>query len=230
MTKVLLVEDDERLANLVHNFLEQQGYDMTTVHRGDDALVYLNVHQPELIILDINLPDTDGFTLCERIRADYQCPILFLTAKDGDEDHLRGLELGADDYLIKPVEPKILAARIKLVLKRHAKLEAVMDNLVFGQLTIKKSLRKVTWLDKPIDMTNHEYELLLLLAEHAGKPVTREYIHQQMIAREYDGLDRTVDVRVSRLRRKFGDDSSTPEKITTVWGKGYMLIPHAWDH
>lgn len=232
MRHILLVEDDLRLAELVRSFLQQNSFKVTVLNDGTHAVETILAQQPDLVILDIMLPTLDGFTICRAIRKDYSQPILFLTAKDSPIDHVMGLEIGADDYIIKPIDPHVLLARINVAL-RKATIDPTSSNsnvtITMGQLSINKSTRKVTLGDQLIDLTSHEFELLWLLAENAGEPMKRDDIHQQMIGREYDGLDRTVDVRVSRLRKKLLDNCKQPFRIITVWGKGYMLCPGAWD-
>jgi len=230
MNHILLVEDDLRLANLIAKFLEQNGFQVSMLHQGDTVADFLKKNSPDLIVLDVMLPKQDGFTVCRRIRSSYIHPIIFLTAKDSDFDHVLGLEIGADDYIIKPVEPHVLLARINMLLRRkkHSQKNAV-EHLEFGQLNIHKASRQVSLSSEPIELTSHEFELLWLLASNAGEPQSREYIHKQMIGREYDGLDRSVDVRISRLRKKLGDCTENPYRIITVWGKGYLFSSSAWE-
>jgi two-component system OmpR family response regulator/two-component system response regulator RstA len=176
------------------------------------------------------LPGLDGMALCRQIRPQFAGPILFLTAKDSDFDQVLGLEIGADDYVIKPVEPRVLLARINNLLRRvNYKVEEQEDELAFGLLQIKRNSRVVKLDSQPIDLTSHEFDLLWLLASHAGQAKSREFIHQAMIGREYDGLDRTVDVRISRLRKKLKDPADSPYRIKTIWGKGYLFVPDAWQ-
>lgn len=230
MKNLLLVEDDPRLAQLVEQFLAQNGFTVTTLGRGDEVIPYLANHQPDLIILDIMLPALDGFSIIKEIRHSFNNPILFLTAKDSDFDHVKGLELGADDYMIKPVEPHVLLARVNNALRRVIPApQTSSQQLRFGQIHIDNSMRVVTLAGVSITLTSHEFELLWLLATKAGEVQSRDFIHQAMIGREYDGFDRSVDVRVSRLRKKLGDDLSSPTRIITVWGKGYIFSPTAWD-
>jgi len=230
MNHILLVEDDLRLANLIAKFLEQNGFQVSMLHQGDTVVDFIQKNSPDLIILDVMLPNQDGFTVCRRIRDDYVHPIIFLTAKDSDFDHVLGLEIGADDYIIKPVEPHVLLARINMLLRRKKQSSKIsLGHLKFGELNIYKTSRQVSLSSQPIELTSHEFELLWLLASNAGEPQSREYIHKQMIGREYDGLDRSVDVRISRLRKKLGDCTENPYRIITVWGKGYLFSSSAWD-
>lgn len=229
------MEDDEKLANLVQSFLQQNSFVVTVISDGEQAVEQILATQPDLVLLDIMLPNKDGFTICRELKGKYTNPILFLTAKESSIDHVMGLEMGADDYIIKPVDPHVLLARVNLILRKFSAAVSPPEQqsknthqLSFGQLTLDKHRRSVILNNTEIDLTSHEFELLWLLAENAGEPRSREAIHQAMIGREYDGLDRTVDVRVSRLRKKLHDDSDKPHRIITVWGKGYMLCPDAW--
>lgn len=229
MQHILLVEDDARLSSLVQTFLQQNEFKVTVINRGDTALEQVARFSPDLIVLDIMLPGMDGMTLCKQIRPQYGGPILFLTAKDSDFDQVLGLEIGADDYVIKPVEPRVLLARINNLLRRvNHSSPCDSAQLTFDSLHIKRDSRVVTLAEQNIELTSHEFDLLWLLASHAGQTKSREFIHQAMIGREYDGLDRTVDVRVSRLRKKLNDHADSPYRIKTIWGKGYLFVPDAW--
>ncbi|WP_448550362.1 response regulator [Thalassotalea fusca] len=230
MSSILLVEDDIRLSSLIGKFLQGNNFDVTAIHDGKDVIDYVKKASPDLIILDVMLPNVDGFSLCKQLRKFYQQPILFLTAKDSDFDHVLGLEIGADDFVIKPVEPHVLLARVNVLLRRTQKYSNKnIDEITLGSLHIDKKSRLVTLDEQKVDLTSHEFELLWLLAKNAGEPQSRDYIHQQMIGREYDGLDRSVDVRISRLRKKLGDDTANPFKLITVWGKGYLCSTTAWN-
>jgi DNA-binding response OmpR family regulator len=229
MVHILLVEDDLRLSKLVKQFLVQQNFKVTVLNTGENAPRLILQHQPDLVILDIMLPKMDGFSICRALRKDFDKPIIFLTAKDSDFDHVLGLEIGADDYIIKPVVPHVLLAHINVVLRRATQSnQAVHEEISIGDLNIHKKSRKVFYQQQDIDLTSHEFELLWLLASNAGEPQSRDYIHREMLGREYDGLDRSVDVRISRLRKKLGDNADTPYKIITVWGKGYLFSTTAW--
>jgi two-component system OmpR family response regulator/two-component system response regulator RstA len=163
------------------------------------------------------------------VRDKFSLPILMLTAKSEDFDQVLGLELGADDYVIKPAEPRVLLARVNALLRRGQTVTKTSEELQFGDLIIDKTSRIVQLSDKEIVLTSHEFELLWLLASNAGQVLSREHVHQHMIGRQYDGLDRTVDVRVSRIRKKLGDNSDKPFRIKTVWGQGYLFVSDAWD-
>jgi DNA-binding response OmpR family regulator len=230
MKRILLVEDDERLANLVKNFLAQHAFDVTVLSSGEGAAETIVQEIPDLVLLDIMLPEQDGFSICRKVREQYLGPILFLTAKDSPIDHVMGLEMGAEDYIIKPVDPHVLLARINSVLRRRQPTQLNSEDVLsFGQLKVDKRGRVANWKGIEVELTSHEFELLWILSQKAGEPISRDEIHQAMIGRAYDGLDRTVDVRVSKLRKKLEDNLEQPFRIKTIWGKGYMLCPDAWE-
>ncbi len=227
--KILLVEDDEKLAQLVKQYLMQSGFDVRIEMRGDLAIATLGQYQPDLLILDINLPGKDGLTICKEIRPTFDQPILMLTARNEDFDQVLGLEFGADDYVIKPAEPRVLLARINALLRRTQtqKIEKI-TKLTFGQLIIDLASRDVFYKEEKVILSSHEFELLQIIAGQAGTILSRDYLFKNLYNREYDGLDRTMDVRISQLRRKLGDNAEEPFRIKTVWGKGYLFVADAW--
>ena len=184
---------------------------------------------PALIILDIMLPGKDGLTLCQELRPDYKGPILMLTARNEDVDQVLGLEYGADDYVIKPVEPRVLLARIRALLRRYYQTDVrEQEVLVFDRLTIQPIQRKVELAGQEIHLSSHEFDLLLALANQAGQILSREFLFNQIYSRPYDGLDRSIDVRISQLRKKLLDNPENPTRIKTIWGRGYLFIADAW--
>jgi DNA-binding response OmpR family regulator len=226
---VLLVEDDLRLADLVSRYLETQGFRMNIVSRGDEVVELVRRDNPDLVILDLGLPGEDGFAICRRLRPAYTNPILILTARDNDIDHVLGLELGADDYVIKPVEPRVLLARMGALLRRSKPpLPTAGKTLTFGRLLINIVSRAVKWDGRPITLSRNEFDLLVHLASHPGEIQSREMLFKTLYNRDYDGLDRMLDIRISRLRKKLGDDAENPERIKTIWGQGYLFVPDAW--
>lgn len=235
--KILLIEDDAKLAQLVTSYLLRHDYDPIWLSSGADALSLLRRQDIALILLDVNLPGKSGFEICQSIRKEFNGPVLMLTARRGELDHVQGLELGADDYLCKPIEPLLLLARIRAHLSRQQRLQqhapasanGVSKQLVFGQLRINLALRQVSVAEQPVHLTNGEFELLTLLVAHAGESVTREYLYEQLLNRPYGGVDRAIDGRISQLRRKLGDNSDEPTRILTIWGAGYMFVPEAWQ-
>ena len=226
-SSILLVEDDLRLSELVSRYLENHGFRVEIIAHGDQVLPRVQRHPPDLVILDLGLPGQDGFSICKQLRPAFSIPILILTARDNDIDHVLGLELGADDYVIKPVEPRVLMARIQALLRR-SKAQSPAKTLRFGRLHINTAARSVALDGRSIALSSNEYDLLVYMATHAGEVQSREVLFQQLHGREYDGLDRMLDVRISHLRRKLGDEAETSERIKTIWGHGYLFVPDAW--
>lgn len=230
----MVVEDDLRLAQMIKEFLEREGFAVDAVHRGDAAISRIQAQQPDLVILDVSLPGATGFDVCRAIRPQYSGIIMMLTARDGDIDQIVGLEIGADDYVIKPVEPRVLLARVRSLLRRRngpansATFEPPGGALRFGGLTVSSVSREVTLDGVLVDLTTSEFELLWLLAGSAGEILNRDAIFKRLYGREYDGLDRSVDVNVSRLRRKLDDDGAAARRIKTVRGRGYLFVADAW--
>lgn len=235
--RVLLVEDDPRLANLVRDYLQQQGYQVLIEGRGDRAIDRILRENPDLVILDLMLPGKDGLEICRSVRTGYTRPILMLTAREDDMDQVVGLELGADDYVKKPVEPRVLLARIRALLRRGVPNSPTdmqtSDNnaeqvLHFSTLQICRSSLTVFLDNRPVDLTTNEFELLWLLASSAGKVMSRDDIFRELRGIDYDGLDRSVDITISRLRKKLADDSGEPQRIKTIWRRGYLFVKDAW--
>ena len=228
--RVVLVEDDTRLARLISAYLQQQGLIVEAHFRAGPALESIAASQPDVVILDIVLPDMDGFEACRAMRAHYRGPLLMLTARDEEVDEILGLELGADDYVVKPVSPAVLTSRIRALIRRAPVPAATAASapLVFGELSVHRESRRVILDGKVVGLGTREFELLMLLVDHAGTIVSREQILSSLRGIEYDGLDRSIDVGISRLRRRLGDFSTPPERIKAVRGKGYLFVPDAW--
>ena len=226
---ILLVEDDLRLADLVCRFLEGNWYRVSVAHRGDAAVATARRESPDLVILDLGLPGLDGMSVCRQLRGFFAGPVLILTARDNDIDHVLGLELGADDYVVKPVEPRVLMARVGALLRRARPGPGVERRpLQFGQLTINPAARSVELDGKAIALSRHEFDLLLHLALRAGEVQSRESLFRALYRRDYDGIDRSLDMRISHLRRKLGDEAEDARRIKTIWGQGYLFVPDAW--
>ena len=230
---ILLVEDDRRLADLTAEYFEQNGLSVAIESRGDRALAVFAKVKPRVVLLDLMLPGADGLTICRELRETFDGPILIFTARDSNIDQVIGLEAGADDYVAKPVDPMVLLARTRALLRRVEHHHAAQDNggdIDLGALRVSHSAQQA-WLDgEPVELTTQEFELLSLLARNAGRILSREDIFRATRGIEYDGLDRSIDGRISRLRRKLGDSATTPTRIKTVWGKGYLLVPDAWGN
>ncbi|WP_153137730.1 response regulator transcription factor [Paraburkholderia agricolaris] len=233
-TSVLLIEDDDRLAQLIGEYLNSYEFNVTIVRRGDTAVAAVREHNPALVILDLMLPNMDGMEVCRRIRSFSRVPVLILTARVDVFDQIAGLETGADDYVIKPIEPRVLVARARALLRRAQPAESAESSmqdgtLSFGELVISPPDRAVSWRGQPVELKTAEYNLLLILARAAGTVLSRDDILRQLRGIEFDGLDRTVDAGISRLRRRFEDASPEPHKIKTIWGRGYLFSPSAWE-
>ncbi len=231
--RLLLIEDDVRLARLVRDYLTHENFDIRIEHRGDTALESFRADETDIVVLDLMLPGMDGHKVCSNLRRVYEGPILILTAKSSDIDHVMGLELGADDFVHKPIEPPVLLARLRALLRRsHKNSETSMqeqkDILQFGTLVINTRAHEVRLADEVLEFTTQEFELLHFMASNAGRVLSRDDIFNNIRGIEYDGLDRTVDVRISRLRKKLNDDPGHPQRIKTVWGKGYLFVADAW--
>jgi DNA-binding response OmpR family regulator len=218
---LLLVEDDEAIGRLVKAYLEQQdGWRVVWLKSGEDAVGELRRHPVRLVVLDIGLPDIDGFEVCRRMRAYSKVPIVMLTARDEEPDRVAGLELGADDYVAKPFSPRELAARIKAILRR-AEQRSSDEVLTAKDIVLRRDSMDVTVGGSQIELTSKEFDLLACFLEHPGIVLSREKLLDLVWGMTYPGGTRTVDVHVAQLRRKLGD----PETIRTVRGAGYKLIP-----
>ena len=217
-------------------YLEQQGFHISHEIRGDRAPARILAEQPELVILDLMLPGLDGHGVCRQIRPGYTGPIMMLTARDEDLDQVLGLELGADDYVVKPVQPRVLLARIHALLRRYGSVVAghpeapsqAVSELNFRRLQLSRVRREVRLEGAPVPLTDNELELLWLLASCAGEVLDRDTILTRLRGIGYDGLDRSVDIAVSRLRRKLEPDPARPAGIKTVRGRGYLFVADAW--
>ncbi len=225
---ILLVEDDSRLAELVREYLSQHEFNVSIAARGDTAVSNFTPTTTDLVILDLMLPGLDGLSVCRELRAIFNGPILMLTAKGSDIDQVVGLELGADDYVVKPVEPRVLLARVRSLLRRSQSKTSDQTALQFNSLSINLISQEVTLNEQPVLLTTQEFGLLWLLASRAGTVLSRDIIYQHLRGIEYDGQDRMVDVCISHLRKKLGDDSDQPSGIKTIWGTGYLFVADGW--
>lgn len=233
---IFLVEDDPALAELVEDYLVLQGFQVSVESRGDNATARILETKPDLVILDIMLPGKNGLDICRELRAESSLPIVMLTARSDEVDQIVGLELGADDYLAKPVQPRLLLARVNALLRRASfdsgqaqEAKPAPDVMEFGQLCIDKRKQEVSLGGENIEMTTNEFQILCHFAESAGEVLSRDDLLNNLRGIGYDGLDRTVDMLVSRLRKKLQDDPSKPKKIKTVWKKGYLFVADAWE-
>lgn len=227
---LLMIEDDARLAAMVGEYLAQSGYSVQLAGSGAEGLARLETAHPapQLLVLDLMLPDMDGLEICRRIRALpsalAQVPILMLTAKGDPMDRVIGLEMGADDYLAKPFEPRELLARIRAVLRRRGGNGAAPSSqLRFGSLAIDRDARTVTVNGQPCELTSYQFDLLVALAERAGRVLTRDQIMEAVRGRELEAFDRSIDVHMGRIRAAIEADPKAPKRILTVRGVGYVF-------
>jgi two-component system phosphate regulon response regulator OmpR len=221
--RVLLIDDDEALGSLLTEYLAQFGFSVRTAIHPDAGLRALESEPPDIVVLDVMLPGVDGFEVCRRIRERSRVPIVMLTARGGVMDRIVGLELGADDYLPKPFEPRELVARLQAVLRRRGS-EADEDTVRVGTLEIAWEARSTRLDGRPLELTTAEFELLALFVRSHGRVLTRERILEATRGLDWESFDRSIDVLVSRLRQKLGDDPRHPVFIKTVRGVGYRFI------
>jgi two-component system alkaline phosphatase synthesis response regulator PhoP len=220
---VLVVEDESSIASFVSLYLKNAGYVVRTAANGTEALTQVATEQPALIILDLMLPDIDGIEICRRVRKTSDVPILMLTARDEDVDKIIGLEVGADDYLTKPFNPRELVARVKSILRRSVpdRREVESKQIKHGELEIDAGRRETRVAGKEVQLAPKEFDLLWELLDHRGLVLTRDQLLERVWGYTFAGDTRTVDVHVRQLRRKLGDASP----IVTVWGVGYKVAP-----
>ena len=219
--KILIVDDDENIAELISLYLTKECFETKIVYDGESALEQVNIFKPDLILLDLMLPGIDGYQVCREIRRINNTPIIMLTAKGETFDKVLGLELGADDYIVKPFEPKELIARVKAILRRTTVSEDSVKQYSYNNLTVNISDYTVVYYGKELEMPPKEIELLFFLASHPNKVFTREQLLEQVWGFEYFGDSRTVDVHIKRIREKM--PVSEGWSIKTVWGIGYKF-------
>lgn len=220
--KILLIEDDLPLADLIITYLERHDMSVTHYESAELALSLKAKSNIELIICDIMLPGLDGFSVAPELSNQFECPLIFLTALDTHEDQIRGLEIGASDYVVKPVVPPLLLARIKANLRKNNHIDTPAQ-LNLSDLKLDQATQQVYLANTPLEFTTQEFQLLWIFAQQAGSIISREYLFEQLVKREYNGLDRAVDLKVCRLRKKLDDLSIPGLMIKTVHGKGYLF-------
>lgn len=220
--EVLIVDDDMRLTAMLSDYLSGNGFAVSRAGTGRAGVDAVRRSAPDVVILDIMLPDIDGFETCRQIRAFSQVPVLMLTAKGDETDRIVGLELGADDYLPKPFNPRELLARLKAILRRRGNVEAPRL-LRFGRLEIDPGSRTVRLDGQDKPLTSHQFELLVALAENAGRTLSREQLMDMVKGEELEAFDRSIDVHVSRIRAAIETDPKNPRRLITVRGAGYVF-------
>ncbi len=233
--KVLLVDDDRKFCRLVRDYLDPMGFDVTMAHNGIEGLEKAASEPFHAVILDIMMPGEDGFGVLRKLRETSTVPVLMLTALGEEADRIVGLEMGADDYVPKTFSTRELLARLRAVIRRHANAEAARANLsaegflTVGRLEINLKSRTAAMDGEALDLTAFEFDLLAALARSVGCVLTRDQLLNAVAGREYEVFDRSVDVHISSLRKKLGDDPREPRYIKTVWSVGYMLRPQEGD-
>jgi len=224
---ILLIDDDVELTQLIDQYLSSNGFIVKTLHHGIDAISTIREFQPDVVVLDLMLPGIDGLTICKNIRPDYHGAILMLTALVDDIDEVTGLEVGADDYLAKPVVPRVLLAHIRAQIRRQTTMQQQGTETAiycYGQkIKLNASMRTVLNLGVDVPLSSAEFDLLWLLAQNVGKVIKRDDLHQLIFRLPYDGIDRSIDLRISRIRKKLNDDPKDPHIIKTVRNVGYFL-------
>ena len=237
MYRIVFVEDDAAIGRLIADFLSRHDMSVHIEPRGDTALAVIEAQQPDLVMLDIMLPGLDGLSVCRELRPRFNGPIVMLTALDSDMNQILGLELGANDYILKTTPPAVLLARLRVQLRASRPQETPATPapnlrsraLQFGALRIDPESRDVRLQDERIVLSTADFDLLWELATHAGQVLNREQLFRALRGIDYDGLDRSIDVAISRLRRKMHDDTENPQRIKTVRQRGYLLAPNAWQ-
>ncbi len=223
-TRALIIDDDEALAAMLAEFLEARDLEVVTRFRADTGLAALEAQSFDAVILDVMLPDLDGFEVCKRIRARSDIPVLMLTARGDETDRIVGLEIGADDYLPKPFSPRELLARLRAILRRTQSAgRSSQHSLRFGRLEIDRDARSAAVDGNRCTLTSHQFELLLVLAENAGRVLSRDQLMQNLRGHAAEAFDRSIDNHVSRIRAAIEDDPKNPRRLLTVRGAGYVF-------
>jgi len=242
---VLVVDDDQKLVDYICEYLERYEFSTIKAHNGTEGIEQIIKQQPAVVVLDLMMPGTDGVNVCRQVRPQYTGHILMLTGIDDDLDQVTAIEVGVDDYVVKPVQLRVLVARIRMLLRRGHGVKNVESitrsweasasnttgdtDLKFGALRIVKGERNAYLSEQSLDLTSSEFDLLWLLAHHPEVILSREMLLKSLRGIEYDGTDRSIDTRIVGLRKKLADSRTKPFRIITVRGKGYMFAPDAWD-
>ena len=221
--KILVVDDELEIVKLVRAYLERAGFAVVTAREGREALAVFRHERPQLVILDLNLPGMDGLDVCRTLRRDSEVPIIMLTARIEEPDRLIGLELGADDYIVKPFSPREVVARVRTILRRAEGTPPRPQVVSASNVTVDLLRHTATVKGKELDLTTMEFNLLALLVEHPGQVFTRQQLLEQMEGIAYEAYERTIDVHIKNLRKKLGDDCEDSRFIETVRGVGYRF-------
>lgn len=221
--KILIVEDESQIARLVRLYLEEAGFAALEIHDGAQALAAFHHERPDLVILDLNLPGMDGLDICRAIRRESDAPVIILTARTEEADRLIGLELGADDYVVKPFSPREVVARVRAVLRRTSGSQSPPDLMRVGDLTLDLAGYRASVGDHSLTLTPSEFEILVALARNAGRVLSRLQLLEQTQGVAYEGYERTIDQHIKNLRHKIEDEAGHTRLIHTVHGVGYRL-------
>jgi two-component system alkaline phosphatase synthesis response regulator PhoP len=221
--KVMVVDDDAKTVELVKLYLDRDGYQVLTAYNGLEALRLARESYPDLIVLDLMLPDVDGLEVCRTLRRECDVPIIMVTARTTDQDKLAGLDLGADDYVTKPFSPKELLARVRAVLRRLPG-ERGPEEIKTGRLSMNLATHEAWFSERPLNLTSVEFKLLGILAKEPGRVFSRAILIEEALGYDFEGFDRTIDVHILNLRRKLESDPSHPDHIKTVYGVGYKFV------
>lgn len=228
--KLVIVEDDDKLREMLAEYFQTQGFEVFTTGDGIAAPDLIEDVCPDLVLLDLMLPGKDGLTICRQIRTWFTGKVLMLTASDDDFDHVAALETGTDDFVTKPIKPRVLLARIRMLLRRTSSSEITSANgqLQFGNLVLSQSNRSCVLSGEIVTLTDSEFDLLWLLAQSSGDILSRDALTKALRGIDYDGIDRSVDNRIVALRKKLEGNATDPKGIITVRGKGYLFVADAW--
>lgn len=222
--KILIIEDEEKIVEVVKAYLEKEGYKVSSETTGKNGFNRYMKEKPDLVILDLMLPDITGEEICKKIRAESDIPILMLTAKARETDKIEGFSIGADDYITKPFRPKELLARVRAVLRRsNIKTDALADKLEFEGLSVDAARRRVIKGGAEINLTATEYNILLALARHSGQVYSRDKLIEKIRSQDFEGFDRTIDTHIKNLRKKIENNPDSPRFIKTIYGAGYKF-------
>jgi DNA-binding response OmpR family regulator len=220
---ILIVDDEPQVLEILSSYLKKDGYHVITAESGKEAIELALTYPIGLLVLDLMLPDISGEEVCKEIRKHSRVPILMLTAKSGEADRIKGLELGADDYLVKPFSPRELVARVRAILRRSGEYQSLSDHIQIGELTITLTDKTVTKNGIPVELTPTEFRLLTTLSRHRGRTWSREELVSEVLGLDFHGSDRTIDTHVKNLRQKIEDDPKQPVYVKTVYGFGYRF-------
>ena len=226
MDRILVVDDDKKIVRLVRSYLEQSGYQVFSAYDGESALHVIRREKPDLVVLDLMLPDRDGWEITRIVRSDpslAKLPIIMLTARVEDVDRIVGLEIGADDYITKPFNPREMVARVKAVLRRAGGDPTLPAIIQIDELRLDLERRSITFNNRPVDLTPTEFDLLRMFMEHPGRPFTRQELIENGLGYAYAGMERTIDSHIKNLRKKIGAEPDNPAYIETVHRYGYRL-------